>query len=194
MAKANAPHSLADLIDNIGKITLAWNDLHLFVFSIFWRLNGNHALRSKAIFFAVRADRTQRDMTMALVQQEMTGVPLLQQAAIDALNEIGNLSGRRNAVIHAMWAFEADWDQGTATVFAPSSPKLARKRLGEELDKLYEDLVRLGARLASINKDVIKFCEIVDSFQKPPAERPPQPSYAGASPLGRNPPSTPQGE
>jgi hypothetical protein len=133
MTKANAPHPLADLAPQIGKITMAWNDLHLFVFSIFWRLNGNHALRSKAIFFAARADRTQRDMTMALIQQEMAGVPLLQTAATEALNEIGNLTSRRNAVIHAMWAYEADWQTGTATVFPPSSPKLSKKRLGEEL-------------------------------------------------------------
>jgi hypothetical protein len=108
MTKANDPHPLADLVTKIGKITLAWNDLHLFIFAIFWRLNSNHATRSSAIFFAAQADRTQRNMTAALVNLELAEAPKLREATIAILNEIGKTAGRRNDIVHAMWAFETE--------------------------------------------------------------------------------------
>jgi hypothetical protein len=164
MTKANSPHPLSEIAPAIGKITLVWNDIHLFVFSIFWRLNGGAAKRSKAIFFAARADRTQRDMTTALIQAEMELVPELRDAAVAVLADVGRMSGRRNDVIHAMWAYDADWENGVASVFEPSGARLSRKRLGEELTKLYEDMVRLDARLSTINRQVIGFCEIRDRW------------------------------
>src|SRR4051794_32824083 len=100
--KAPPSHPLMDLTTSIGKITMAWNDLHLFVFSIFWRLNGDDALRSKAIFFAVQADRTQRLMTQELIKLELARVPMLRDAALEVFNDIAKASGRRSAVIHAM--------------------------------------------------------------------------------------------
>jgi hypothetical protein len=191
MVKANSPHALADLVPKIGKITIAWNDLHLFIFGLFWRLNGNAALRSKAIFFAVRADRTQRDMTAALVQVELSRVPDLRDATIALLKDIGNAARRRNDVIHAMWSFESDWDQGTAHVFEPSSPRLSKKRLGEELDKLYEDLTRLGGRLSTIHRQVIEFYEILDRFQAQPQAHPGQQQSVEASRPECDPADTP---
>jgi hypothetical protein len=165
MTRANDPHPLADLVTKIGKITLAWNDLHLFIFAIFWRLNSNNAMRSSAIFFSVQADRTQRNMTGALVKLELEQVPELRDATIDILNEIGKTAGRRNDIVHAMWDFESDFEKGTASVFAPSSPRLSKKRLGEELDKLYADLVELGLKLGAIKKQIDEFWKLRESLQ-----------------------------
>jgi hypothetical protein len=75
-----------------------------------------------------------------------------------------------------MWNYESDWDKGTATVFEPSSPRLSKKRLGEELDKLYTDAVLLGQRIAVINDQVIGFLAICERFQKQQAERPALPA------------------
>jgi hypothetical protein len=150
MAKPGGPHPLADLATQIGKITIAWNDLHLFVFSIFWHLNGGDANKSAAIFFSAQADRAQRNMAEALIKADRLMPLLLRQAALDVLNDIGKTAGRRNDLIHAMWIFESDWDTGTATIFEPSSPRLSKKRLGEELDKLYADALELGKRIGPI--------------------------------------------
>lgn len=193
MAKANAPHPLDDLAPKIGKITMQWNDLHLFIFSIFWRLNGD-ALKSKAIFFAVQADRTQRNMTQELIKLELERVPILRDAALELFNDIGKASGRRNAVVHAMWAFEADWETGTATVFPPSGPKLSRKRIGEELDGLYADLVKLGTRLATINTQIIEFLRILTEHRAQQSIHPAQPSAVAPSPGAGSRPEIPSSE
>jgi hypothetical protein len=194
MTQANAPHPLADLVTKIGKITLAWNDLHFFIFAIFWRLNSNHALRSSAIFFSVQADRTQRNMTAALIKLELEQVPLLRDAAIAILNEIGKTAGRRNDLVHAMWDFESDWERGTATVFEPSSPRLSKKRLNEELDKLYADLIAIGARLRTIKKQIDEFWKIRERFQKQPSVHPEQPNAEMANPPADSPLDNPQDE
>jgi hypothetical protein len=192
MTKANDPHPLADLVTKIGKITLAWNDLHLFIFAIFWRLNSNHAMRSSAIFFSVQADRTQRNMTAALVKLELEQAPMLRDASIEILNEIGKTAGRRNDIVHAMWRYESDWEKGTATVFEPSSPRLSKKRLDEELDKLHYDLLQLGGRLRTVKKQIDAFCELRESFQKPPSIRPEQPPDEAANPQADSLPKNPQ--
>lgn len=184
MTNANAPHPLAELTTKIGKITIAWNDLHFFVLAIFSEMNNRDPLKSAAIFFAVQADRTQRNMTEALIKEDSQMPPLLKQAAIDTLNDIGRTAGRRNDLVHAMWIFESDLDSGTATVFAPSSPRLSRKRLGEELDKLYEDAVKLSRRISTINRQIREYLDIVERHQaqhpNPPA---PPGGYAASLPV-----------
>jgi hypothetical protein len=188
MTKANSPHPLPDLVSKIGRITLHWNDLHLTIFSIFWRLNSDHAVRSSAIFFSVQADRTQRNMTAALVKLELESVPMLRDNTIGVLDEIGKLAGRRNDVMHAMW----DFDTENAKVFAPSSMRLAKKRLGEELDSLYEELVRVSHLLMFLKKKIDEFWKLRNALQVLPSAHPEQPNAETANPPSHSPPNNPQ--
>ena len=186
MTKANSPHPLSDLTEKIGKLTIAWNDLHFFVFSIFWQLNGNDAARSSAIFFSIQSDRTHRQVTVALAKVVLAIVPRLCESLIGLLEEVNKLSGRRNDVIHAMWAFDGNWQDGAASVFAPSSPRLSKKRLDEELDKLLRELLILRMKVAQSHTLIGEFLTIRGGGKVQPEAQPPQPTPGMATPAESN--------
>ena len=60
--RKSARRELAHLV---GEINVEWNEAHSWVFGIFSALLGDHE-RAKAIFFALRIDSAQRDITTAL--------------------------------------------------------------------------------------------------------------------------------
>jgi hypothetical protein len=68
------------------------------------------------------------------------------------------------------------------------------RRNPQELDKLHEDLVMLGSRVATINRQVIEFRAICDGFEKPPAAPSQQQGGDAANPAERSPPSNPQAD
>jgi hypothetical protein len=58
MAKPSSPtEDYAEYAALIGHVTIAWNDCHSFVFSIFHELTGMDWDRSKAIFFVASGKR-----------------------------------------------------------------------------------------------------------------------------------------
>lgn len=144
-------HPLTFLATNIGRITIAWNDIHFFVFTMFWRMNGNDPAKAMDIFFALRADSAQRDITAGLANSALAPWPELQQQAISALNAIGKLAGRRNAFVHAMWIFESqEGDIEHKSLFAPSSPKLSAKDIATELEQLGAEIEALKITVAKV--------------------------------------------
>ena len=53
----------------VGHITLAWSNIHSEVFAIFSLLCGMEGRRSEAIFFALKSDASQRDITLAIINE-----------------------------------------------------------------------------------------------------------------------------
>src|SRR5216684_2202670 len=49
----------------IGRVAVAWNDVQFAVSQIFWLLSGMPQKRAHAVFFALRTDAAQRDITNA---------------------------------------------------------------------------------------------------------------------------------
>lgn len=57
----------ADFSRLVGDIAVTYNKCQGYVFRIFWSLNGMTRDKAKAVFFSVRSDSSQRDMTKALI-------------------------------------------------------------------------------------------------------------------------------
>jgi transcription termination factor NusB len=148
--------SAAELAEGVGNLTFFWNDIHLFVYAIFVRLMDGDYTRSDAIFFALKSDKNQRDFTARLAKAVLTTYPEVTDKICRYLDDAGNLAGRRNAFIHAMWA---DRHSGKPQVFEPSSPKLAKADIKTELDKLISScsaLVEKGAELDELVEKAMK--------------------------------------
>ena len=87
----------------IGGITIGWSAAHSAVYALFAALSGLSLERSKAIFFAIKQDLAQREMTLALAKVTLVEHPDCLERATSLLKQISSLSGDRNAAIHSFW-------------------------------------------------------------------------------------------
>jgi hypothetical protein len=86
----------------VGHVTLAWSNIHSEVFEIFSLLCGMQGRRSEVIFFALKSDASQRDVTLAIIN-EILSEPLRNKAKT-LFGRISGFAGERNLAAHTMWA------------------------------------------------------------------------------------------
>lgn len=128
----------------IGRVTIAWNQAHYFIFQVFLALHPRPEPEfAETIFFALKSDRAQRDLTLAAARTMIKHPPLLKETTA-AIDRFTGLAGRRNAVTHAMWAFQPRPDSGEL-LWKPH-PTFSKKDIKAELNALITDI--LGATLS----------------------------------------------
>jgi hypothetical protein len=144
----------------IGRVTMQWTTIQAAIAQLFRRLSGLDASRSEAIFFAVKSDSSQRDMTLALARIALNEHHELLRRLIKLFNLLGDLSGERNAVTHAMWAVKMP--EGRVT---PMPRRGQHRRLKIEdhraqfdtllrdLSQMFRDLVKLDADIRAVLKE-----------------------------------------
>jgi hypothetical protein len=140
----------------LGHVSLAWNDCHFMVFNIFHTLSGMAWMQAQAVFFALKADQAQRDITAALLQSALgtpSGAAILERGT-QLLGQIGGLAGERNAATHTMWATLMP-DRKVAPTPMIIPPKTLKEdfsaqfeHLRVRLRKLFIDLVKYHGELA----------------------------------------------
>jgi hypothetical protein len=86
----------------IGDMTILWNDCQAIVFALFFRLLGVDLPKAQSVFFSISSDRGQRSATAALLATSSSDVAA---RTVKAINAFGELSGARNAFVHAAWDF-----------------------------------------------------------------------------------------
>ena len=135
-----SPYTRTDIATLVGQINVAWGDIQFWVYLIF-RFLMNDTLRAQAIFFAIRSDSVQRDITAALVDLALThALPKeLRKDARVLFSELQRIVGRRNDAIHAMWSFGV-FDE-SITPMAGSSPRLQEKDAIAELRQTVNEIV-----------------------------------------------------
>jgi hypothetical protein len=58
----------------LGELTLAWNDFHMVLSSVFWAaLKIPNKMTPQAMWNAIKSDRAQRDMLEALIDLKVPG-------------------------------------------------------------------------------------------------------------------------
>ena len=148
------PLSEDELALRIGHLTFLWNDVHFFVYTIFVRLMGGDYARSDTIFFGLRNDNSQRQITDKLAKTVLASNEDISKKITSFLSLLGHLAGRRNAFIHAMWVGRHLDKPGE--VFEASSPGLANKDVREEIDDLLSTCTRLADEAAELDQLVEK--------------------------------------
>jgi hypothetical protein len=119
---------------------------------MFDRAMGDDILKAKAIFFALRSDGTQRDITVAVLRiAHMHHADLLART-IAAIAEFGKIAGRRNDFIHAMWYFPDD--AKPPEIWLNVRKNLDGKDPVEEAKKLIGDLEEIFGRLHNLRVEI----------------------------------------
>ena len=117
----------------IGRATLAWNDLHISIGSIFWALtkipNGS---APGAIWHSLKSDRAQRDMTLELAMLDAMGYTISDKLSIEIkwlLDRCTSLEDTRNNLLHSPFIF----NDGEVIPFHLGQHKRALKLHGRDL-------------------------------------------------------------
>lgn len=149
--------TIEPLATAIGHMTIAWNHCQSYVFLIFDKALNADILRAKAIFFALRNDGAQREVTLAVLKEAL--LPDAYEVAKKTLSDFGKIAGRRNDLIHAMWHFPPDSDK--ATVFLNVKKSLDGKDPIEAANSLTRDLGVMAGRLNGLHT-------VVEAVMAPP--------------------------
>lgn len=142
----------------IGGMTIHWNECQSVIFMMFNRALGNKMiLEAKAIFFTLRSDGTQREVTQALLQVALHNHADLLARVTSAISDFAKIAGRRNDFIHAIWHFPENAEP--AEVWLGVRKNLNGKDPVEEAKKLINDLEAMFARLFGLKLEVDRALE-----------------------------------
>lgn len=183
MARSEEVEKLAP---SIGHMTNEWNDAQSFVFLIFHALLGSSILKAIAIFFAIKSDSGQRDVTLGLAKQVLQFHPDALQKLTAVLGDLNKTAGRRNDFIHTIWHFAED--EGVIEAWLGVRARLVGKDPAVELENLREEIGKIQGQLGPLLE------RIRQVVAPPPA--PPQNALAGLAlgwpPLSGGPAATPE--
>lgn len=139
----------------IGRITIRWNELQELVYMMFDEML-YHDPRGHAIFFAVKSDSAQRDMTIASFESVFGRNHALASEMRTLFAEIGKAAGRRNDAVHTQWLISTKVPGG---IHVPRHSRLHGKDAKVELetclseiDALYERVSNLWFRVHTLAK------------------------------------------
>jgi hypothetical protein len=102
-AEAAAIHAYGEHAHIIGMVAVSWNGAQESLYLLFVVLMGLKKPEAEAIFFTLKADSAQRDITRELAKVILASNADLSKRTTDAITAFDKLSGERNAAIHTMW-------------------------------------------------------------------------------------------
>jgi len=85
----------------IGRVAIAWNDLHRVIGQLFEEFSDSEAAKQR--YWAVRSDAAQRNLAFAAGVAALRKLPNLRQRFETTMKEIDALAGDRNAALHTYW-------------------------------------------------------------------------------------------
>jgi hypothetical protein len=89
----------------LGRVTLAWNDCHYMVLSIFHTLSGESWEKAYATFLALKSDHARREITLKLMKQVLNteNDEPIRKRGTHLLGQLRGLASERNLATHTMW-------------------------------------------------------------------------------------------
>lgn len=144
----------------IGQITMQWTTIQVGMSYLFRKLSGLDKTRAEIIFFSVKSDTNQREMTLALARTVLSSQPELLGKLEKIFDKIGRYSGERNAAAHTMWIVKMP--DGKVMPYPTASHhrrlNIAEhekqfERLLSNLSKIFREMVQLDADIARALND-----------------------------------------
>jgi hypothetical protein len=142
-----------ELAPLIGHMTIEWNDIQATVFMIFHALMGTEINKSISIFFAIKSDTAQRDITLSLVREVLSRYSTLVSGLVTLFGAINKTAGRRNDFIHAIWQFPAGEGEfarvwlDVRRRLSGRDPKVEIESLRNDIGRLYGDIIMASAEV-----------------------------------------------
>jgi hypothetical protein len=141
----------------VGHVTLAWSNIHSQVFRIFALLCGMTGRQSEAIFFALKSDASQREITLAVINETLSE-PLRKKGTV-IFGRINGLAGERNLAAHTMWATLMP-----AGKIMPNPSVRKPSRLKDDFEQQFQTLIE---KLRELFRELMRFNqEIVDEMNR----------------------------
>jgi hypothetical protein len=129
----------------VGSVVIAYNRVQHLIFVLFVAFSGMPTERASDIFFALRSDRSQRDVALAAAKTALVEHPNLWELFKTTIDKINDLAGERNAAVHTMWAIDWQYWGGPSLYF----PKIGVAPGAIPHKKLKEDF---SAQCAELNR------------------------------------------
>jgi hypothetical protein len=102
-AEGAAIRAYDDHASIVGMVAVSWNGAQESLYLMFVVLMGLRKPEAEAIFFTLKADSAQRDITRELAKAVLAHNADLLKRTTEAINAFDRLAGERNAAIHTMW-------------------------------------------------------------------------------------------
>ena len=141
----------------IGEIAWAWNSLHSQFLYLFMVLaDPNDGRVGLTIWHSISSDKGQREMLVDLAKYRLSKKPKLLSSLIWATNNAGELSGLRNAFVHAPVSYKMGPDGNIDAMVhsLTATPKHVIKLGSVDMRKLYRllrgDLIHLDQYLTGL--------------------------------------------
>jgi hypothetical protein len=116
----------------IGSVVIAYNKIHWVISVLFVAFSGMPTEEARDVFFALKSDRLQRDITLAAGKTALAEHPALWERFETTLEKVNELAGERNAAVHTMWAI--DWQYwGVPSLYFPKVGVASEAILHEKL-------------------------------------------------------------
>lgn len=128
---------------------MSWNDVQAEVFLLFRQLTGMTLEHADAVFFAIRTDAAQRDMTAALASVVLKNEPDILKELLSLINGLGKLAAQRNLAVHTAWFIDEGSEQ-------PEPYMRYNKPKSLEPDAIAQ-FTRLYAKLQDLHITLYKF-------------------------------------
>lgn len=123
----------------IGRVAIAWNDLHRVIGQLFEEFCDSDA--GKQRYWSTRSDAAQRNLAFAAGMAALRLIPELRQRFETAMREINDLAGDRNAALHTYWTRTSPDRK-----IGPHEQVLKHGRLREDFVPQFTELVEKLAR------------------------------------------------
>jgi hypothetical protein len=90
----------------IGSVVVAYNRVQRLINILFIAFSGMPEQQAQDVFFAIKSDRTQREVALAAGKTALASHAELWDRFDALVAEVNDLSGERNALVHTMWEIE----------------------------------------------------------------------------------------
>ncbi|HEX4739383.1 MAG TPA: hypothetical protein VH331_17685 [Allosphingosinicella sp.] len=162
------PHVSRQFEAKVGEIAMTWNGMHVAIFCLFAAVTRLKRAQAAAIFYALKADSAQRDITRAaavarLSTRKGAAAQQLSQRITSLFDDIGRYAGIRNGIVHGALVFD-QFGYGAVDPFNPPSVTSPKHRLFGHLDREATRIDELAERTVAIFNETAEFLKLPPKF------------------------------
>jgi hypothetical protein len=171
MTRYSSAKSYGDHAALICRVTIKWNTVQMMVYLLFRQLCKLPSDQAQAIFFGLKADSAQRDITRDLAAVVLAPHKALADRTKTAISNLDRLAGERNAAVHTMWAVMSLEGDVTPVPGLRHHGKL-EKDFTSQFQRLERDLSTLLEQFLELRNDIAAQASLPKILPIPPPEHP----------------------
>lgn len=134
----------------LGYVTIKYNEAQAFVLHIFINLSGAERHVARTMFFSMKSDAGQREMTIAMARVLMVDDEGKEteecKRVIAAIESLSKLAGERNAAIHTMWYLDGEVGESADSPpeywMIPDPNSIPHPKLQQDVEKQFVALIK----------------------------------------------------